>query len=93
MLTSGIRGDDYCNRCGEYVRWIRLISGRWIAVNRQPILYIPHAGNRWLVTGFDDQIARDCLIFKPYKGMDKSKLKRGYEIHAFTCGKDDVYGG
>lgn len=86
-LTSRTRGNWYCEYCGECIHWIRLISGMWIAVQEEPVLYIPGEGNRWLVEDcrYDAEILRDCLIYRPFQGMDRSKVKYGYMPHAFVC--------
>ena len=47
-LTEPSRGDDFCPLCGAQVKWIRLISGRWIAVEPEPVLYVD-GGRQWLV--------------------------------------------
>lgn len=51
MLTSPVRGSDFCEKCGLEVMWIRLLSGSWIAVDPEPVLYIPDEGKRWLIEG------------------------------------------
>lgn len=88
-LTERTRGADYCPECGEAVKWIRLMSGQWIAVQPEPVLYIPHAGRRWLVEGkrWDADILKDCDIWEP--GKVKDNLKKGFLPHKFTeCGKE-----
>lgn len=86
-LTSKYRGSWYCPNCGEVIKWVRLVSGRWIAVQEEPVLYIPDAGRRWLVEGinYDAEILKDCLVYEPFKGMDRSKVKYGYMPHVFAC--------
>lgn len=86
-LTQKFRGDLGCESCGEVVKWIRLLSGMWIAVQPEPVLYIPGQGNRWLVeyTNYDATIMKDCLIFERGKGMDIDKVELGYMPHAWVC--------
>ena len=86
-LTSKYRGNWYCDTCGEVIKWVRLISGMWIAVQEEPVLYIPGEGKRWLVEyqNYDAVILKDCLIYEPFKGMDRSKVKYGYMPHVFVC--------
>lgn len=87
-FTSRHRGnDDFCMECGEMIRWIRLSDGNWIEVKKEPVLYLPHEGKNWLVTGWNGSIAKDCKIYKPFAGNDRSKVKRGYLPHCFECGK------
>lgn len=86
-LTRSSRGEAYCPECGSKLRWARLLSGRWIALEPQPILYIPHQGRNWLVDRWrlDTEILKDCKIWK--KGMPRENLKKGFLPHAFTeCG-------
>ena len=86
-LTSRYRGGWYCEYCGEVIKWVRLMSGMWIAVQEQPVLYIPHEGKEWLVEyrNYDAEFMKDCLIYKPFRGMDISKVKKGYKPHAWVC--------
>ena len=48
---------------------MRLVSGRWIAVQEEPVLYIPDAGKRWLVEGinYDAEILKGCLVYEPFR--------------------------
>ncbi len=90
-FTDITRGPDFCPKCGEYVKWIRLISGMWIAVNEQPVLYVPGAGKMWLVeyVKWDATILKDCLIYRPGLEIDLSEpLAKGYEPHVFSHGKE-----
>lgn len=87
-FTEKVRGDRYCPECGSPLRWVRLLSGRWIAVEPQPVLYIPGGGRKWLVSArrYDADILKDCEIWKP--GMIHDNLQRGYIPHLFTgCGR------
>ena len=86
-LTSRYRGNWYCEYCGEVIKWVRLISGRWIAVQEEPILYIPGAGKEWLIEyrNYDAEFLKDCLIYRPFRGMDYSKVVKGYMPHAWVC--------
>ena len=86
-LTQRCKGDRFCPHCGEEVRWIKLLSGSYIAVDLQPILYIPHDGREWLVEGRrrDAEILKDCRIWKA--GMLKDNLRRGYRPHAWNCNR------
>lgn len=83
------RGIDFCEGCGEKIRWIQLISGMWIAVQEAPILYVPGKGKMWLVEyrRRDAQIMKDCLIYRRGLGIDPDELVKGYEPHVFRCGK------
>lgn len=86
-LTRKYRGDWYCHECGEVIKWVRLISGMWIAVQPEPVLYIPGEGRRWIVeyTNYDAEFIKDCLMYEPFKGMDRSKVRYGYMPHAWVC--------
>lgn len=86
-LTYRDRGERFCERCGCEIKWIKLLSGRWIAVEPQPILYIPGGGRKWLVENRnqDADIIKDCEIWKP--GMIMDNLKKGFMPHAWMCGK------
>lgn len=86
-LTSRYRGGLGCENCGEVIKWVQLTSGMWIAVQPQPILYIPGEGKRWLVAyqNYDAMILKDCLIYERGKGMDLDKIQLGYMPHAFVC--------
>ena len=86
-LTQKYRGGLGCERCGEVIKWVRLMSGMWIAVQTKPVLYIPGEGKRWLVeyTNYDAEIMKDCLIYEPFKGMDVSKVQKAYMPHVFVC--------
>ncbi|QAT43467.1 hypothetical protein [Aminipila luticellarii] len=88
-LTDRHRGPDFCPDCGEKIKWVRLISDMWIAVNEEPVLFIPGEGRRWLVEylNWDAVILKDCLIYEPFKGMNRTKVKKGYMPHVWTCGK------
>lgn len=59
----------------------------WIAVQREPVLYLPGEGKEWLIEAvkYDAIIMKDCRIFRPGKNMDVSNLKRGYRPHAWEC--------
>ena len=86
-LTEIARGENYCPDCGSPLRWVRLLSGRWIAVEPQPVLYIPGGGRKWLVSSsrWDADILKNCEVWKP--GMIREGLKKGYLPHKFTaCG-------
>lgn len=87
MLTSPVRGSDFCEKCGLEVMWIRLLSGSWIAVDPEPVLYIPDEGKRWLIEGrrWDAVFIKGAKIYKPFSGMDRSKVERGYMPHAWIC--------
>lgn len=83
-LTEQSRGADFCPACGAQVKWIRLLSGRWICVDPEPVLYGP-GGRDWLVTGrnFEADITKKCKIWRP--GLLPLKLKKGYKPHAWGC--------
>lgn len=86
QFTDTTRGPDFCPDCGEKIKWIRLLSGMWIAVNEEPVLYIEGSGKRWLVeyVKWDATIIKDCQIYKPGLGMDLTHpLKKGYKPHVF----------
>ena len=76
---------NFCPDCGEEIRWTRLESGMWIAVNAMPVYYLPGGGKRWLVASlkWDTVILKDCKIWD--KGMPAAGLKRGYSPHVFVC--------
>jgi hypothetical protein len=85
-FLSRIRGPDFCPHCGEHLRWVRLVSGMWAAVQDDPVLYIPNEGYFWLIDArWDGQIVKDCLIYRGGCGMDIRKLKIGYEQHYYRC--------
>lgn len=86
-LTRKYRGGLGCEYCGEVVKWIRLISGMWIAVQTEPVLYIPGKGKQWLISyeNYDAEFMRDCLIYKAGRGMDTENIKYGYMPHAWVC--------
>lgn len=83
-LTQAYRGDDYCPICGSEIKWIRLLNNRWIAVEPEPVLYIPHGGKKWLIEGrrWDAEFLKDCEIWKP--GMLRNNIKRGFFPHEWT---------
>ena len=68
-------------------RWVRLMSGMWIAVQPEPVLFIPGEGKRMLVEyrNYDAEMIRNCLIYERSKNMDTSKVVKGYMPHAFVC--------
>lgn len=86
-LTQKYKGGLGCPYCGEVVKWVRLMSGMWIAVQPEPVLYIPGEGKRWLVEymNYDADFMKDCLIYERGKGMDTSKVQKGYMPHAWVC--------
>lgn len=87
-FLSRQRGPEYCELCGEKIRWKKLITDMWIAVNETPVLYIPGEGKNWLVENAPNGsavILKDCQIYKPGKGMDTTKVKYGLEPHVWTC--------
>lgn len=86
-LTQKYRGGLGCELCGEVVKWVRLISGLWIAVQPEPVLFIPGEGRNWLISfdNYDAIFMKNCLIFKRGKGMDTSKVIEGYMPHAWVC--------
>jgi len=86
-LTQIYRGDDFCPYCGEYVEWIRLMSGMWIAINPVPVLFIPGQGKRWLIEykKWDAEFIKDCLIYEAGREMDRDKVIKGYMPHAWEC--------
>lgn len=86
-LTSRYRGNWCCEYCGEVVKWVRLLSGMWIAVQEEPVLYIPGEGREWLIEyqDYDAAFMKDCRIYRPFRGMDYRKVKKGYIPHAFVC--------
>ncbi|MEA4922197.1 MAG: hypothetical protein VB031_02380 [Eubacteriaceae bacterium] len=89
MLTSNTRGPDHCEKCGAPLRWIRLLTGSWIACDPKPVIYMPGAGKQWLVEGVrrDAEILKDCKIYKRGDKMDREQIKTGYTPHAWTCGE------
>lgn len=93
QFTSRQRGPDFCPDCGEKIRWIRLITGMWIAANEEPILFLPGEGKMWLIeyTKWDAILMKDCLIFKPGEGMNTEKVQKAYEPHVFSCTDRDTY--
>ena len=92
-FLSRQRGTDFCPSCGEKVRWIKLITGMWIAVSEQPVLYIPGEGKMWLIeyVRTDAVIMKDCLIYKSGKGMNMNNIQKAYEPHSFSCIDRDNY--
>lgn len=81
-LVERYKGGPFCDYCGEQIRWCRLRGGSYIAVDLEPILYMPGAGREWLVA--DAEIKKDCRIWRP--GMPPSeKIRRGYRPHAWNC--------
>jgi hypothetical protein len=81
-----IRGPDFCPYCGEELRWVRLISGMWAAVQPDPVLYIPGKGRAHLIDAkWDGEIITDCLIYRGGRGMDARKARIGYEQHMYRC--------
>lgn len=83
-LTEAARGGDFCPRCGSYIKWSRLGSGRWIATDPEPVLY-RSGGNEWLIIGnkWDAEIRKDCRTWRP--GDPTDSIKKGKRIHAFEC--------
>lgn len=83
-LTEAARGGDFCPRCGCYIKWSRLSSGRWIATDPEPVLY-RSGGNEWLIIGnkWDADIRKDCRTWRP--GDPTDSIKKGKRIHAFEC--------
>jgi hypothetical protein len=80
------RGPDFCPCCGEELRWVRLMSGMWAAVQPCPVLYLPGAGRDWLIDAkWDGEILRDCLTYRRGLGIDPRKLRLGYAQHAYRC--------
>ncbi|WP_428259669.1 hypothetical protein [Gallibacter sp. Marseille-QA0791] len=86
-LTQKYKGGLGCERCGEVIKWVRLMSGMWIAVQPEPVLFIPGEGKRMLVEyrNYDAEMIRNCLIYERGKNMDTSKVVKGYMPHAFVC--------
>ena len=86
-LTQKYKGDWYCPHCGEVIKWVRLMSGMWIAVQTEPVLFIPGEGKRWLVeyTNYDAEFMKDCLIYKVGQGMNTEKIEKGYMPHVWVC--------
>ena len=85
-LTQKYKGDWYCPHCGEVIKWVRLMSGMWIAVQTEPVLFIPGEGKRWLVeyTNYDAEFMKDCLIYKGGQGMNTEKIEKGYMPHVWV---------
>jgi hypothetical protein len=93
-FLSRYRGPDFCEHCGEEIKWVRLISGMWAPVQVSPVLYLPGAGSAKLIDARrDGVILRGCLIYKGGKGMDTSKLRVGYEHHMYRCGERGAWTG
>lgn len=86
-LTQKYKGDWYCPHCGEVIKWVRLMSGMWIAVQTEPVLFIPGEGKRWLVeyTNYDAEFMKDCLIYKGGQWMNTEKIEKGYMPHVWVC--------
>lgn len=84
-LTEKTRGGNYCRICGEEVKWIRLMSERWIAVDPEPVLYVPEVGRKWIVEGrnWDAEIIKDAEIWR--RGMSRENVKHGFIPHAWEC--------
>lgn len=84
MLTEQTRGGDFCPRCGSFIKWTRLETGRWIATDPEPVLF-RDGGKQWLVTGnkWDGRIEKGCQIWRP--GDPTEDIKKGRRIHAFNC--------
>lgn len=84
MLTEKTRGEQFCQKCGSYIKWARLDSGRWIAIEPEPTIY-RDGGKRWLVTGsrWSAQISKNCSVWRP--GQPTEETRKGHEIHAFKC--------
>lgn len=85
-LTEPSRGDDFCPLCGAQVKWIRLISGRWIAVEPEPVLYVD-GGRQWLVDDkrYEADIRKRCKVWKP--GIVSHGIRKGYRPHVWECTK------
>jgi hypothetical protein len=80
------KGPEFCPYCGEEIRWVRLLSGMWAAVQVNPVLYIPGAGRARLIDArWGGEIMPDCLIYRGGRGMDTKKIKVGYEEHVYRC--------
>lgn len=95
-LTTKWKSDsNFCELCGEQVKWVRLESGAWIAVDEMPIFYLPHAGKEWLVGGLrsGSKLLKDCKIWRAGRNMPQAGLKRGYLPHAFSCPMNERAGG
>jgi hypothetical protein len=85
-FLSPHRGPGFCPLCGEEIRWARLISGMWAAVQPYPVFYIPGEGRARLVDGkWDGEIITGCLIYRGGRGMDASKARMGWEQHGYRC--------
>jgi hypothetical protein len=85
-FISKYRGPDFCPYCGEELRWVRLVSGMWAAVQVDPVRYVPYAGRATLIDSrWDGSRVRGCLIYRGGRGIDTSKLKTGYEEHVYRC--------
>lgn len=85
-LTEASRGSEYCPDCGGQIKWVRLLSGRYIAVDPEPVMYID-GGRDWLVerTKYEADIKNHCRIWRP--GMLTGGIKYGYKPHKWTCGR------
>lgn len=83
-LTEPSRGEDYCSACGSHIKWIRLMSGRWVAVEPEPVLYLD-GGRNWLIEdrSYDADIKKNCRIWRP--GMLLAGVHKGYKPHAWEC--------
>lgn len=90
-LTERSKGERFCPKCGSELKWIRLLSGAWIAVEPMPVLYIPHGGKKWLVEGRnrDADIIKDCEIWKA--GMLHDNLRKGYMPHKWQCAGEEQH--
>ncbi len=86
-LTQNRRGDDFCPYCGEYVEWVRMISGMWIAIDPVPVFYLPGEGKEWIIeyTKWDAEFMKDCKIYRPGRGMNFRECEKGYMPHAWEC--------
>lgn len=83
-LTKRSRGGDFCPKCGAFVRWVRLDTGRWIATDPEPVIYRDD-GKEWLVVGnkWDGFINKGCRVWRP--GDPTTDTRKGRRIHAFNC--------
>lgn len=83
-MTEASRGGNFCPKCGSYIKWSRLDSGRWIATDPEPVLYYD-GGREWLVIGnkWEAAIIKDCRIWRA--GEPTDNIKKGRRIHAFEC--------
>ena len=41
-LTKRFRGDDFCKKCGAEIKWCRLVNNRYVAVEPEPVIYMPN---------------------------------------------------